>query len=44
MLRPYLHDLIIAGCTDEAITDVNAYLSGIFKLKELGVINRGFLG
>ena len=44
MLGLYVDDLIIAGSTDEAIADVKAYLSGTFKMKDLGVINGRFLG
>ena len=44
MFGLYVDDQIIAGSTDEAIADVKAYLSGTFKMKDLGVINGRFLG
>ena len=40
----YVNDLIIAGSTDEAIADVNAYISRTFQMKDLGVINGRSLG
>ena len=44
MLGLNVDDLIIAGSTDQAIAHVNAYLSGTFNKKDLGDINRRFLG
>ena len=44
MLGLYVDDLIIAGSTDAAISDVKKYLATQFKMKDLGLINGRFLG
>ena len=42
MLGLYVDDHIFGGSTVEAVAQFNAYLSGTFKMKQLGVINGGF--
>ena len=44
MLGLYVDDLIIAGSSDAAISDVKKYLATQFKMKDLGLINGRFLG
>ena len=44
MLGLYVDDLIIAGSSDAAISDVKKYLATQSKMKYLGLINGRFLG
>ena len=44
MLGPYVDDLIIAGSSNSAISDVKKYLATQFNMKDLGLFNGRFLG
>ena len=40
----YVDDHIIAGSTDEAMADVKTYLSGSFRMMDIGVVNGRLMG